>query len=266
MTALNLNEQEIEQAGKLLTEFLRNLEKSARSRAVVPALDRSILTEILEAPFAETRVGIDELFRDIAEKIVPHSTATAHPRFLAYVLSPPHGIAPFAEAIAAALNQNCNFWQLSPAASVIERKVVEWLAGLFGYPAAAGGILTSGGSVATLIALAVATHHKYPGDFRNAGLQSVSSPLVVYTSAEAHGCVEKAAAILGLGLDHVRKIPVDGEFRLRLDLLQEAVREDRRSSKTPFCVVATAGTINTGAVDPIPAIADLCAWRTLRIE
>jgi aromatic-L-amino-acid decarboxylase len=230
---------------------------------VLPPLDREELAELRDRPFPEDGIGIEQLFQEIAAKVVPNSTTIAHSRYLAYVLGPPNGIAPFAEAIAAALNQNCNFWQLSPAASVIERKVISWLAGLFGFPKEAGGIITSGGSMATLVAMATAIQNKFPGDFRKTGLQALAAPLVVYTSEEAHRCVEKSAAILGLGLDNVRKIPVDSEFRMRADLLAAAIRQDRESRKQPFCVVAAAGTINTSAIDPLNDIADLCADQNL---
>ena len=116
----------------------------------MPVLDRDQLSELFATLFPEMGVGVESLFRDIQEKVLPNCTTVAHRRFLAYVLGPPNGIASFAEAIAAALNQNCNFWQLSPAVSVIERKVISWLGSLFGYSETAGGILTSGGSMANL--------------------------------------------------------------------------------------------------------------------
>ncbi len=260
---LHLTAGEIERAGRLLTEFLRSYEASIPSAFVLPPLDRTELSDILTQPFSESGIGIDQLFQEIAEKVVPNSTAIAHPRFLAYVLGPPNGIAPFADAIASALNQNCNFWQLSPAANVIEQKVIRWLSGMFEYPETAGGIITSGGSMATLTALSTAIQDKCRIDFRKSGLQSLKSPLVVYTSTEAHRCVEKDAVILGLGLDNVRKIPVDGDFRMRLNLLAAAVHEDRKAGKQPFCVVATAGTINTGAIDPIDELADFCRGEDL---
>jgi aromatic-L-amino-acid/L-tryptophan decarboxylase len=206
---------------------------------------------------------VERLFCLITDQIAPNSTTIAHPRFLAYVLPPPNGIAPFAESVAAALNQNCNFWQLSPAASVIERKVIGWLAGLFNYSETSGGILTSGGSMASLAAIAAAIQEKYPGDFRRDGLQAGRARLILYTSEEAHRAIEKNAAILGLGLDNVRKIPVDSTFRMRVDLLQAAVRQDREAGHQPFCVVASAGTINTGAIDPLPEIATFCAEEDL---
>ncbi len=242
---------------------MKNYEQSIPARRVVPPLDRQALEELFSQPFPEDGIGIDRLFGLINEKIAPNSTTIAHPRFLAYVLPPPNGIAPFAEGIAAALNQNCNFWQLSPAASVIERKVIGWLGGLFNYPENSGGILTSGGSMASLAAIATAIVDKYPGDFRREGLQAGGAHLVLYTSEEAHRSIEKNAVILGLGLDNVRKIPIDSAFRVRVDLLAAAVRRDREAGHQPFCIVAAAGTINTGAIDPIAELADFCGRENL---
>ena len=261
--ALNLSDVDLAQAGELLTDLLRAFEKSLGPRPVMPRLDRHQLSELLTEPFPETGLGVGSLFKQIEAKVLPNSTIVAHPRFLAYVLGPPNGIAPFAEAIAAALNQNCNFWQLSPAASVIERKVVNWLGSLFDYPETAGGILTSGGSMATLIALATAVHCKSPIDIRRVGLSALDSPLVVYSSEEAHRCVEKGAAILGIGLDNVRKIPVDSDFRMRVEALESAIAQDRKAQKSPLCVVATAGTVNTGAIDPVDDLAEVCARENL---
>jgi aromatic-L-amino-acid decarboxylase len=254
---LSFTDAELARAGELLVQFMRQYERSLPGERVFPELDREALTQLLHRPFPAQGRGIDAVFRDIHERILPHSTRIAHPRFLAYVQGPPNGIAPFAEAIAATLNQNCNFWQLSPAGSVVERKVVAWLCGLFDLPRNAGGIVTSGGSAANLIALAAATNRKLPG-FRAQGLQGQPKPLTLYTSTEAHRCVEKSAVILGIGQSNIRKIPVGKDFRIRMDLLEEAVRHDKHTGKLPFCVVATSGTINTGAVDPIEEIAALC--------
>jgi aromatic-L-amino-acid decarboxylase len=262
MPLLNLDDTQIRHAGTYLLELLQRLEHSSSERRVVPPADRSALSTLRSQPFPTQGVGIDGLFSEISNIVIPNSTNTAHPRFLAYVLGPSNGVAPFAEAIAAALNQNCNFWQLSPAANAIEQNVVSWLASLFNYPATAGGLMTSGGSVATLTALSAAMHARVSG-LRRTGLQRRSSPLVLYTSAEAHRCVEKNAAILGLGTDNLRKIPVDPAFRMHLDRLSDAVDADRRGGKEPFCVVATAGTVNTGAIDPIAALADFCAHHRL---
>lgn len=223
----------------------------------MPEVDRGALRALLDEEFPAAGVGVEGFFQDLEERILPNSATISHPRFLAYVLGPPNGIGAYADAVAATLNQNCNFWQLSPAASVIERSVLSWLAGLFGFDAnQSGGILTGGGSIATLNALTTALHDRRP-EFRATGLQSGGPPLVVYTSEEAHRCVDKAAGILGIGLDNVRRIPTDDRQRMRTDLLAEAIRADRSAGREPFCVVATTGTVTTGAIDPVNDIADL---------
>jgi aromatic-L-amino-acid/L-tryptophan decarboxylase len=212
MRTLSLDDRERAVAGRLLADFLDGYERAIPARRIVPEVDREWLAALLHAPFPERGVGVERLFAEIESTVVPNSTAIAHPRFLAYVQGPPNGIAPYAEAIAAALNQNCNFWQLSPAASVIERSVVGWLSGLFGLPDEAGGLITDGGSMANLVGLAAALAERRPG-VRSVGLQSGRPPLVAYTSEQAHRCIDKAAVLLGLGLDHLRRLPTDDRFR-----------------------------------------------------
>ncbi|WP_224391010.1 pyridoxal-dependent decarboxylase [Pseudonocardia sp. ICBG1293] len=261
--SLVLTDGERRLANELLGRFMDGYERDLADRPIVPEVDRDTLRGLLDEPFPAQGVGVEGFFRDLDERILPNSTTVSHPRFLAYVLGPPHGIGAHAEAVAATLNQNCNFWQLSPAASVIERRVLDWFAGLLGFDTSrSAGILTAGGSIATLDALTTALHDRRP-HFREQGLQAGGPPLVVYTSAEAHRCVDKAAGILGLGLDNVVRIPTDGNQRMRVDLLAEAVRADRAAGREPFCVVATSGTVTTGAVDPIAEIADLAGAENL---
>jgi aromatic-L-amino-acid/L-tryptophan decarboxylase len=262
MRTLALDDRERAAAGRLLADFLDGYERAIPAPRIVPDVDRDALSALLGTPFPEQGIGVERLFAEIADTVVPNSTAIAHPRFLAYVQGPPNGIAPYAEAIAAALNQNCNFWQLSPAASVIERSVVGWLSGLFELPDEAGGLITDGGSTANLVGLAAALADRRP-DLRSAGLQARRPPLIAYASEEAHSSIDKAAALLGLGLDHLRRLPTDDGFRLDVDALRAAIREDRAAAREPFCVIATAGTVTSGAIDPLEAIADVCAEERL---
>ena len=259
---LLLTDDERDRAGARLLALLDGYERGLPKADILPAPDRDALASLLATPMPERGIGVDALFDSWEDTILPNSTAVAHPRFLAYVLGPPHGIAPYAEALAAAINQNCNFWQLSPAASVVERSVLEWLASVVGFPAAAKGILTGGGSLATLQALATALHDRVP-DFHATGLQRDAAPLVVYTSVEAHRSVDKAAAILGIGLDNVRHIATDSLHRMDVSALRKAIEDDRADGLRPWCVVATCGTVSTGSVDPIDTIADLCAEEDL---
>ncbi|MFD5829679.1 pyridoxal phosphate-dependent decarboxylase family protein [Lentzea sp. NPDC060358] len=257
MNELLLTDDERAHAGARLTAVLDSYERGLAEADILPAPDRAKLGGLL-APMPEKGIGLDALFDSWEDVILPGSTAVAHPRFLAYVLGPPNGIAPYAEALAAAINQNCNFWQLSPAASVVERSVLEWLASVVGFPSGAKGILTGGGSLATLQALATALHDRVP-DFHRTGLQRDHAPLVVYTSVEAHRSVDKAAAILGIGLDNVRHVETDDRHRMDVGALRRAVEQDRRDGLRPWCVVATCGTVSTGSVDPLDAVADLCS-------
>ncbi|MGW4394508.1 pyridoxal phosphate-dependent decarboxylase family protein [Amycolatopsis nivea] len=262
MHPLVLSPAERARAADALARFVDSYEESLPTRPILPDVDRDTLAKLLAEPFPAEGIGVEGFFADLRDRIAPHSTTIAHPRFLAYVQGPPNGIAPYADAITAVLNQNCNFWQLSPAASVVERSVVQWLAGLFHLGPSAGGILTNGGSGATKDAITTALADRRP-DFRERGLQSGAPPLVLYTSEEAHRCVDKAAATLGIGLDYVRHVPTDDDFRLRVDLLADAIAADRAAGLEPFCVVATAGTVTSGSIDPIGPIADLCAREDL---
>ncbi|MBB4689265.1 pyridoxal phosphate-dependent decarboxylase family protein [Amycolatopsis jiangsuensis] len=262
MSELVLTDQERARAGARLVTLLDRYERDLPGSRVLPEPDRAQLATLLADSVPEKGIGVDGLFDRIEDVILPNSTTVAHSRFLAYVLGPPNGVAAYAEAVAATINQNCNFWQLSPAASVVERSVLEWLTSIVGFPSTAKGILTGGGSLATLQALATALEDRVPG-FRRTGLQQSAHPLVVYTSVEAHRSVDKAAAILGIGLDHIRHIAVDDQNRMDVAALSAAIDADREAGLRPWCVVATCGTVATGSVDPMDAIADLCQEQEL---
>jgi aromatic-L-amino-acid decarboxylase len=259
---LLLDPDALRSAALELGEVLAGYEAELAGRPVFPDIDRKVIRTILEEPFPEDGRPLRALLDEFRSVVIPNSTQIAHPRFLAYVLPSPNGISPFADALASVVNQNCNLWTLSPAANAIERKVISWFLELFEIPEG-GGILTSGGSMANLSALAVARDSRHPGDPRREGLQGVQSPLVLYTSEEAHYSIDKAAALLGLGLNNVRHIGTDDGCRLRLDLLRHAVAEDRRAGKTPFCVVGSAGTVTAGAIDPLDELADYCGREDL---
>ena len=140
--------------------------------------------------------------------------------------------------------------------------MLSWLGQLVDFPAG-GGLLVSGGSAATLTALAMARHRATGGNVRRQGVRQGDAPLVVYTSTEGHSAIGKAVEALGLGADHLRRIPVDADRRMRLDLLARAVDGDQAAGRRPMAVAATAGSASTGAVDPLDPIADLCGERGL---
>ena len=185
---------------------------------------------------------------------VPKSRNTASPGYLAYI--PGGGLYPAAlgDYLAAAVNRYVGVWHAAPALVQMEVTAIDWLRELVGYPAGAGGILTSGGSMSNLIALVTARRTRLGDDFRDA---------VLYFSEESHHSIHKAAILAGFSERNLRPLPVDERYRLRVDALEDAIAVDRTRHLKPFLVVGNAGTTNTGAVDPIPAIADVCQLHDL---
>jgi glutamate/tyrosine decarboxylase-like PLP-dependent enzyme len=153
---------------------------------------------------------------------------------------------------------NCNVGDFDDAASLVEDQVLGWLKELMGFPATAGGLLVSGGSMANFVGLTAARDARPGVDLPRQGLRAAPRPLTAYASRETHSSVAKAMQILGLGREALRLVPVDGAFEIDRRALADAVAADRREGREPFCVVANAGTVNTGAMDPMDALADFC--------
>jgi aromatic-L-amino-acid/L-tryptophan decarboxylase len=199
-------------------------------------------------------VPLDRLM-DECRTIFDLSRHNGHPRFFGYVASPSTPIGAYADLIASALNANITCWRSGPAGTELEQLVVRWLGSLIEYDHNAKGLLTSGGSMANMIALLVASRRKLGADASRKGLWNHGSPLIVYASEEAHMSIAKAADILGLGRDQVHVVACDDRQRMRVDSLRENIETDLREGLRPCCVVASAGTVNTGGVDPLSEIA-----------
>ena len=224
-------------------------------RPTTEALRRRIMDE----PLPQEPRDPDALLADFEELVLPHPMGNASPRFFGWVNSPPAPMGVIAELLAAGMDPSVAGGD--HAATYVEHAVLRWLTELLGLQPGSGGILCSGGSVANLIGLAVMRNAHVPG-VRGAGLRSAPR-LVVYASVEGHSCIEKAVEILGLGHDSLRTLPVDADRRLDVAALRAAIAEDRAAGRSPACVVASAGTVNTGAVDPLSEIADICAAEDL---
>jgi glutamate/tyrosine decarboxylase-like PLP-dependent enzyme len=195
-----------------------------------------------------------EVLDRVHREVVPFPGGIGQRRWWGFINASPHPVGIAAELIATALNNNCA--GTSQLAIHVELKVIEWLARLVGLPATAGGLLVSGGSMANLVALAAAREAKAPGT-RRGGLRHHPKQLAVYASTEAHSCVRRAVELLGLGTDGLRLVPVDAELRMNAAALDAMVAADRRAGLEPIAVVGTAGTVNTGVVDPLARIADV---------
>ncbi len=201
-----------------------------------------------------TGQGLPAVLDDFNTLILPYGSGNTHPRFFGWVqgAGTPTGI--LAEAAAAALNSNCG--GRDHGAIQVENTVIQWFCQIFGLGPKAGGLLVAGTSMANLLAVAIARYTLAGLDIRTTG--SASLPVVAYTSAQAHSCLAKAFELTGLGRDALRLIPVDDAFRMDCAALEATIEADIAAGKMPFMVAATAGTVNSGAFDDLPAISALC--------
>jgi aromatic-L-amino-acid/L-tryptophan decarboxylase len=189
----------------------------------------------------------DSLLKVFRETIVPFSRQNAHPRMFGYVQSPGTPIGAFADLLASTLNANLTIWRSAPAPVGLERLTIDWIRQILGFNPEAGGLFVSGGSMANLAALAAARQTKCDSLGR----------LRLYASSAAHFSIVKAASLLGIGRENVQHVAVDERFRMRVDDLVAKINEDLEAGCVPFCVVGNAGTVDTGAVDPLREIREV---------
>jgi aromatic-L-amino-acid decarboxylase len=212
--------------------------------------------QFLHGPLPASSAPAAEILDEILEQIVPYPFGNGHPRFYGWVNSPPAVIGIFAEALAAAMNPSCAGG--NHGAIYMEHQVLNWFKTILGFPPEGMGLLTSGGSMATLTALAVARHTRAGREVRARGIQRGGPLLTAYMSEEGHSCIRKAVELLGVGSDNLRMIPVDGRYRMRVPDLRAALERDVAAGHRPVAVVASAGTVNTGAIDPLADLAGVC--------
>ena len=257
---LELSSDRFREAGhKLVDRIAAHLDALA-SGPVTPAETPAQVREALGTG-ALPKEGADagRLLDEAAELLFAHSLYNGHPRFFGYITSSAAPIGVLGDLLAAAVNANVGAFSLSPVATEIERQSIRWIAEWLGYPAHADGVLVSGGNMANFVCFLAARRAKAPWNIRAEGAAPAGRPkLRAYASSETHTWVQKACDLFGLGTDALRWIPVDDEFRMDLPALERAIAEDRARGDHPFLVVGTAGSVGTGAVDPLPALAELC--------
>ncbi|WP_051943157.1 pyridoxal phosphate-dependent decarboxylase family protein [Streptacidiphilus rugosus] len=244
------------QAADLIADYLDGLP----DRPVWTPMSAEAREALLELPLPEQGTGLDALLGEVAAKVLPHPMGNGHPRFFGWVNAAPAPAGVLGAFAATAVNPSSAGGDHADVH--LERSVVRWLAELVGFPhPAGGGLLTSGASMATIVALGAARNRAAAGlgvDVREAGLSALP-PLVGYVSAETHSCVRKAAELLGLGSRHLRTVATDAAGHLDPVALRLEIAEDLAAGRVPFLVAASAGTVNTGAVDDLDALADVCA-------
>src|SRR5438477_2412776 len=247
MSLLEVAPHEFRRLAAEVTEIAADYLSSLESRPVFPKTSGQETQHLFQAPLPEEAMGA-KAFKYLHD-VVDHSRAQ-NGRFFGYVLGSGEPVGAIADLLASVLNQNVTAWRSAPAAVTLERTVVSWLAEAIGC-AGFQGSLTGGGSLANLMGLAMAREAKAPANER--GLPG--RQCVVYASDEVHMSIPKSVALLGMGWENLRLIPTGRDFRMVPAALERAIQDDKAAARTPISVVASAGTVNTGAIDPLPEIA-----------
>lgn len=258
LSPLAMDAQQFRQLGAELVERIAGFLDSLPQRPVTPAESPAAVREALRADRPLPQHGADAatLLNQAADLLFDHSLFNSHPRFWGYITSSAAPIGALGELLASAVNANVGAWLLSPMASEIEAQTIRWIAELLGYPIDCGGLFVSGGNMANIVCFLAARQAKAGWDVRTQGM--AGHRLRVYCSKETHTWIHKAADIAGLGTDAIRWIATDSEMRIDLADLRAQIRKDLDSGDKPILVAGAAGSVSTGAVDPLPELAAVC--------
>lgn len=243
------------QTADMLADYLEHVGEYR----VVPNISPGDVRRQLPAQPPAEPEPLGRILDDYQRLIEPNTTHWNHPGFMAYFGITGSGPGIIGEALAAGLNLNAMLWRTGPAATELEELVCDWLRQMIGLPDTFRGHINDTASIASLLSMAAARHRLFEYDIRHRGMAGRDDlpALTVYASEHAHSSIDKAAITLGIGLDNLRRIRVDDEFRMDVGALEAAVRADRAAGRRPVCVVATVGTTSTTSVDPVGAIAEV---------
>jgi aromatic-L-amino-acid decarboxylase len=251
---------EIRRLGRAAVDRVAAYYDTLRDRPILVPTTSESLRGLLDEPLPQDGATFDSILDELDAKVFRYSRHNAHPRMFGYVASPGTPVTAIGSMLESAINVNATAWRSGPAAAEVEHVAINWMKEMLGYPKESIGLFVSGGSMANFAALAAARSAKAPGNIIRDGLAGVPA-MCLYVSEEAHFSIAKAAGMLGLGESLVRHVQTDNRFQLDLDHLASLVAADRAAGRLPFCVVASAGTTATGAVDPI---ADIAAFARLQ--
>jgi aromatic-L-amino-acid/L-tryptophan decarboxylase len=257
---LEMSPSEFRRAGYHLVDQVAELLCTLPERPVAPNESPTALRDLLGThSLPEQGRDASSLLDEAVDLLFDHSVFNGHPRFMGFITSSAAPIGALSDLMAAAVNPNVGASLLAPMATEIESQVISWIAELIGYPTGCGGLLVSGGNMANCICFLTARKAKADWDVRTVGMHTETSRrLRVYTSLETHTWIQKAADMYGLGTESIRWIPVDEALRMDTSALRIQIQADLAEGDLPFLVVGTAGTVSTGAVDPLPELAAIC--------
>ena len=243
--------------GRIVDMWAELLERLPSLRVATRATTEDVRASVLRTVPNEA-LSVEEVIATLRPLAFEHSTYTGHSGFMGFISGAGTVPGAAADLLAAALNQNVGGWRLSPGATEIDLHLGRWFAQRLGLPEGAGGYVTSGGAMSAFVGLKAARDSRAGWSIRDLGTRA-GPPLTIYASTEAHDVNARAADMLGLGREAVRSVPCDAVLRMRPDALRSAIARDIRTGHKPIAVVASAGTVSTGAIDPLSDIADICA-------
>jgi aromatic-L-amino-acid decarboxylase len=255
---IDLTSAEREQLGRAALEWALGYFAEQTELPVYPTVSASELTARLSNTLPNDPQDPATVMADF-DAVARFGRHNGHPRMFGYVQSSGSFAGVVADFLASAINQNVTSWRSAPAATTIEHQVIEWLKMMVGFDPTGEGILLSGGSFANFAGLAAALRASTDVDLNQRGVAALPGRPRIYTSEMTHMSMPKAASMLGIGKDAIVRVPVDHALRMDPQALRRQIASDRAAGFHPVCVVATAGDVNTGAIDPLDAIADACS-------
>ena len=250
-----LSKEEMQSYGYKIVDIIVNHFTNEENKKPVTKASREEMDSIFLSEAPEKGTSADEVLDFVTNNVLPNSNISSHPKSFSFVPGPSNFISAMADSLATGFNIFSGGWIVSPAAAELEIVTLNWLLKMFNFPVAeGGGIFTSGGSMANLTALVTARRVKCGEDFSNA---------VIYLSDQAHSSNIKAITVLGFKKEQVKILPTDLEFKFSINKLKNEIAKDKLEGKKPFCIIASAGTTNTGTVDPLDTLADICEKENL---
>jgi glutamate/tyrosine decarboxylase-like PLP-dependent enzyme len=251
-----MNYDEFREAGHYLVDYIAGYLQNVSNKPLFNPVEPSFLYDMFDEKIPDSPQSLNEIQKRLEEKLIPYCTHVNHPGYMGLITPSPNPAGILAEFLASALNQNLGAYSIGPSATAIELRVIRWLNDLIGYDENAGGNLTSGGMTANFIGIKLARDYTTKD---SAQFDGMKQGWVAYVSEERHVSLDKAVDAAGIGRKNLRAIPTNDKYQVRIDLLEEAIKKDKKRGLQPICIIGLAGTTNLGAVDDLETLSKIAA-------